>query len=420
MSLFTTTTVRDSYHNALLAWQRENFPELKLLQENWSKYFKGQRPFELVAKIGTQTPEVIEIGKFIGQKRFERADEMNDDMFYKARAIIKAQCSTELGSIQQHRMSLERHTSDEAQYAILRIMAEELRHAYQMLWVLEHDATWNRQGEDIAKDTIEELLSMQHGGHVLDAFNLDFDDFLDNCVFAAIIDMVGKYQLDMQRAFSYAPVARSMGPMYLEEGFHLGSGKRFTKEIAVEAALGKGDYSLRDVQHAFNKWLPRGLEMFGNEHGGQSNLAYSFKTKSNYQAQSEYYNEVGELVEYINGHLVQTFRPDLSMKDAKLLASEILAERHDRQGIRYDDLIKLPHRHFFRWRGLPDFVFQPYDLLGELLTQDGRPLSPQEYLNYLKGQLSDSFLRSSEFKGFEQELFDHHAKAAADARKDKV
>lgn len=419
-ALFTTTRIRDSYHDAIVEWQEQNFPELELLSKNWGKYFKGQRPFELTAKISTKTPEVIELGKFAGQRRFERAEEMNDVMFYKARAIIKAQCSTELGSIQQHRMSLEQHISDESQYAIMRIMAEELRHAYQMLWVLEHDATWNRQGEDIAKETIEELLSMTHGEHVLDAFNMDFDNFLDNCVFAAIIDMVGKYQLDMQRAFSYAPVARSMGPMYLEEGFHLGSGKRFTKTIAVDAALGQGDFSLDDVQRAFNKWLPRGLEMFGNEAGGQSNITYSFKSKTNGQAQGEYYQEVTELVEYINTHIVRAFNPEMSLRDARDTAEEILTSGNDKAGTRYEDLVKAPSRKFFRWRGLDEYVYQPFDIAGELLTQDGRPLTPQEYLNYLNGVLPEPFLASKDFEGFKVRLFDHHQKAEAEARADRV
>ena len=72
---------------------------------------------------------------------------------------------------------------------------------------------------------------MELGGHVLDAFNIDFCDFLDNITYATVIDLVGKYQLEMQQAFSYAPMARSMGPMLQEEAFHLGSGRKLLKEI---------------------------------------------------------------------------------------------------------------------------------------------------------------------------------------------
>jgi len=38
---------------------------------------------------------------------------------------------------------------------------------------------------------------MQTGSHLLAACNLEYDIFLDNVVFAAFIDRVGKYQLTM-------------------------------------------------------------------------------------------------------------------------------------------------------------------------------------------------------------------------------
>ena len=80
---------------------------------------------------------------------------------------------------------------------------------------------------------MDELLTMELGNHVLDAFNIPFSNFLDNVIFATVIDLVGKYQLEMQKVFSYAPMARSMGPMLSEEGFHIGSGRGFLKELAL-------------------------------------------------------------------------------------------------------------------------------------------------------------------------------------------
>ncbi|HBL26218.1 MAG TPA: ring oxydation complex/ phenylacetic acid degradation, partial [Acidobacteria bacterium] len=44
--------------------------------------------------------------------------------------------STEFGSIQQHRLTLARAQEEEEQFWILRMMAEELRHGYQMLHLL--------------------------------------------------------------------------------------------------------------------------------------------------------------------------------------------------------------------------------------------------------------------------------------------
>jgi benzoyl-CoA 2,3-dioxygenase component B len=292
LAAYTTDTIAPQYHDALVAWQRKNFPEFTFLEENWSKYY-NQTPFQLFAKIGKLNSEQINFGRMAGQPRFERAGDMVGNMFYSARDIVRAQASTELGSIQQHRLTLEEAPTDLMKMAVLRIMAEELRHAYQMFWVLAHDETWKKPGHpDIAKETMDELLSMELGNHVLDAFNIPFTNFLDNVVFATVIDLVGKYQLEMQKVFSYAPMARSMGPMLSEEGFHIGSGRGFLKELALGATSDGGRYSIEDIQRALNAWIPRGMEMFGNERGGETAVSFGFKDRNNGTAQSEYYNEV--------------------------------------------------------------------------------------------------------------------------------
>ena len=57
---------------------------------------------------------------------------------------------------------------------------------------------------------------------------MEMQNFLDNTmVFATVIDLVGKYQLDMQSVFAYAPMARSMEPdAASEEAFHIGHGRK--------------------------------------------------------------------------------------------------------------------------------------------------------------------------------------------------
>src|SRR5207249_12144888 len=99
-----------------------------------------------------------------------------------------------------------------------------------------------------AAETLDELLSLELGSHVLDAVNSPFEDVLDNVVFATVIDLVGKYQLEMQKVFAYAPMARSMRPMLSEEGFHIGSGRSFLRELAVRATAGEGRFSIADIQ----------------------------------------------------------------------------------------------------------------------------------------------------------------------------
>jgi benzoyl-CoA 2,3-dioxygenase component B len=402
---YTTETITPKYHEALTGWQKKNFPEIEYLERNWQKFFPSQTPFALYAKIGKLKTERIEYGKLAGQPRFERAGDMTGNMFYSARDIIKAQCSTELGSIQQHRLTLEEAPTDQMKVSTLRIMAEELRHAYQMFWVLDHDKSWKKPGHpDIAAETLDELLAMELGDHVLDAFNIPFQNFLDNVVFATVIDLVGKYQLEMQKVFAYAPMARSMPPMLSEEGFHIGSGRGFLKELSIIAHSDGGRFSIEEIQKTLNAWLPRGLEMFGNERGGETNVQFSFKDKNNGTAQSEYVGEVREVIELTNVAIVQSRVRELSAPDARTLVREVQDTWEESRGVKPEDLLFVPDPKFFRKRGMQDIAYQPYDVYGNLLMEDGKPIPGEKYLEYLGKVLPERYRTTDEFKEYRDHL----------------
>ena len=410
MANYTTGTIAKKYHDAIVEWQERNFPELAILEKHWDDHFKGQPPFQLLAKIGDLKSDIVEVGQYTGRKRFERAKDMVGNAFFSARDIVRAQASTELGSIQQHRLTLDQAVSDKARFAVLRIMAEELRHAYQMFWVLDSDQTWKKPGlGDVAKQTMEELLGMELGGHVLDAFNIDFNDFLDNVTYATVIDLVGKYQLEMQQVFSYAPMARSMGPMLQEEAFHLGSGRSLLKEIGQMAARGQGDYSVQDIQKALNLWVPRGLEMFGNEHGGDTAVTFGFKDKTNGMAQAEYIEEVCGVIRNTNVAMIQEWLPGISRADAHTILDDINRSGDPKQGIKPEDVLFMPDTKFFRKRGAEEFLFQPYDLKGELLTESGKPLSGEGYLLYLATVLPVRFIGSREYNKYVDQMREYLA-----------
>jgi benzoyl-CoA 2,3-epoxidase subunit B len=405
LARYTTDHIEPRYHGALVGWQKKNFPELEFLERNWQTYFSRQTPFELVAKIGNLKESSIEYGRFLGKEKIERAGDMTGNMFYSARDIIKAQCSTELGSIQQHRLTLEKAPTDQMKMSVLRIMAEELRHAYQMFWVLSHDPSWKKPGHpDIARDTMDQLLAMELGEHVLDAFNIPFNNFLDNVIFATVIDLVGKYQLEMQKVFSYAPMARSMGPMLSEEGFHIGSGRSFLREIAVMATEGKGEFAIEDIQRHLNVWIPRGLEMFGNERGGETAVAFGFKDRNNSIAQGEYYNEVRELLELVNVAIVQERVNEITAPDARSLVREVQDTGEEQQGVRPEHLLYVPDTKFFRQRGMEEVVFLPFDVYGELLRENGKPVAGETYIEYLRGVLPDYYPRTTEFEKYTKML----------------
>ncbi len=410
MAAYTTETITPRYHEALVDWQRKNFPELDFLQKNWTKYYPTQTPYQLFAKIGKLNSETINFGRLAGQQRFERAGDMVGNMFYTARDIIRAQASTELGSIQQHRLTLEEAPSEQMKVSILRIMAEELRHGYQMFWVFDHDETWRKPGHpDVAKETMDELLAMQLGNHVLDAFNIPFQNFLDNVVFATTIDLVGKYQLEMQKVFSYAPMARSMSPMLSEEGYHIGSGRGFLKELAIGATTDKGRYSIGDIQKALNAWIPRGLEMFGNERGGETAVAFGFKDRNNGTAQGEYYSEVREVLELINVEIARTKVKDMSAPDARSLVREVQDTGEAIKGVSPKDFLFVPDPKFYRKRGMEEIIFMPYDVYGNLITDGGKPVNGERYLAYLQTVLPDYFMKTTEFAKYREALLGREA-----------
>lgn len=398
MAAYDTAEVGSRYHQAIVAWQKKNFPELSLLTENWDKYFKGQTPFQLCAKIGDLKSDLIEFGNMKGQKKFDRAGELRGGMFYGALGIIKAQCSTEFGSIQQHRETLEGAIDDAAKYAILRIMAEELRHAYQMFWVLEHDPSWKKLGMgNVAEEAMDELLAMETGSHVLDAFNIHYRSFMDNAIFAGVIDLVGKYQLEMQKVFSYSPVARSMQPMLSEEGFHLATGRNLMRKMAVAAAKGEGRFSKDQIQRTINMWLPRGTEMFGNEESGHSSLAFGFKDRLNGEAQGQYLAETQGIIDDMNADVVRLKQPKLSAQEAKALAARVLESGDAEGGIAAADLYTRPERQFFRRRGPDSIRFKPYDVDGNLMTKNGVEIALDDFYTYLDSVLPEGYRESSDF-----------------------
>jgi len=366
------------HHDALLAWQKDNFGELELLQRSWDQYFPGTPPYRLVAKIEVPSERTIQTGMFKGRPQIERAADMKGNMLYSAVRIIKAQCSTELGSIQQHLETLDNELSAHTKFSILRICAEELRHAYQMFWVLSQDDSWAQAGvHDVANTTMDELLAMRTGTHVLDAFNIPFHDPLDNMVFSFLIDRVGKYQLSMQKIFSYAPMAQSMAPMLHEESFHLRTGYDLVREMALLAAVDKGRWSLQDIQKRINAWFPRAVEMFGNPEGGQANLSFGFKDRLNGESLNAYIAEVGLLLRRINIAVVEALNPAIAREEAERRVAE------------EDGPLTLPHANFFRMHGAADIAHQPVDIRG-------RHIPYAQYVEHLRNVLPAS-LQATEF-----------------------
>ncbi len=433
-------------------WQETHFPELPETQDadNWHRFYPNLNPTKLTvimakpdtfpqfaSRVVGATPETSDL-----TRRVFRAEEMTDEQFDLALRIIRAQASTELGSIQQHRMvyspmdsgsltGMDKeivegihntgngHDLDFISFSAKRVCVEELRHHYQMAGVLTLDRTWDeRHGRRYASETMEELFAMRPGEHVLDAFNIEFKSLLDTATFLALIDRVGKYQLEMQHHFLYAPMALSMPFMrWLEESYHLAAGERLMKSIAIAATLGGGNFGIEELQKTLNMWYPRGLEMFGSELSGQA-VKGLFKTLGNAEAQALYTREVQGKVREINLAVIRA-RAKCDRQRAEQILHRILGMGETVNGLCPEDLLRLPDRRFFRFRGLSEFAehrerdpetgrlgyaYLPYDLEGRMLMANNRPVEREDYVEYLKTVLPTRLRRSRYWKFIREEF----------------
>src|SRR2546427_1424429 len=399
-------------------WQEKYFPEMPSVfdRPNWDRYYP-ETPMPRLSVIMAKRDGFAGFAqKVVGSTaatgdlsgRLWTADKMPDAQFMTALKIIRAQASTELGSIQQHRMVYEQldrgsltgfdkeivegmhrtdptgHQLDTISFSKKRVCVEELRHHMQMAGVLTLDETFDkaRWGRHWATETMEELFAMKPGEHVLDAFNIEFKSLMDSATFMSFIDRVGKFQLEMQHHFLYGPMAVSMPWMrWVEESYHLAAGETLMKAIAVAGTLDGGNFGIEDLQKTLNMWYPRGLEMFGSELGGGLGEG-GFKTLKNGGGQAIYIGEVrGKRPDVDVAIIPAKARRNREEADAAL--RRITQKGETVHGLAKDDLLFLPDRRFFPIRGLAGdggypkpradaagggYVYLTYDVHGEVVA----------------------------------------------------
>jgi benzoyl-CoA 2,3-dioxygenase component B len=347
------------------------------------------------------TPDTIAVGEHAGERKRDKPGELTEPEAQHLLAIIRAQASTEFGSIQQHAGTLARAQDDEDRYWVLRVMAEELRHGYQMFHLLLSQ-DWSKASGGVQGETmVEEILSMGTGSHVLDAFNLEYDSFIDNICFAALVDRVGKYQLTMQKVCAYKPMADSMPPMLREEAFHLAAGVIPLRRWAKRAAQGDPFITMESIQKSFNKWYPRSLEMFGDERGGDTNIQFGFKDMKNREAQDLYIEEVRRMVRDINMRFLRARWPSVPPDQVEWTLARLEQERGRDDGVSWEDLLRVPDRRFFRRKGEPAWT---------MVGVDGESFSDVDaYLQHLRSHLSDAYMASRDMRLYAETLRQVHA-----------
>jgi hypothetical protein len=188
-----------------------------------------------------------------------------------------------------------------------------------------------------------------------------------------------------------------MPPMLREEAFHLAAGVVPLRRWMEGAARGDPLIPVAAIQHAFNKWVPRGLEMFGDERGGESNLRLGFKDRKNREAQSLYYAELERLVRDLDLRYLRARDPDKSAAQAEEeLALAARGESPAGGWVAPEDLLRLPHREFFRRRGEP--AYRMVGVGGESFTD------PEVYLRHVAEQLPEAYRASRDLRDYAEAL----------------
>jgi hypothetical protein len=164
---------------------------------------------------------------------------------------------------------------------------------------------------------------------------------------------------------------------------------------ATAAARGETFVTMEVLQKTLNKWVPRGLEMFGDERGGASNVRMGLKPMKNAEAQTQYYKEVEKLVRDLNVRYLRARVENLNHGQSEAALDRILAGEAV-EGVRREDLLHMPHPEFFRRRGVP--AFRKVGSQGETFT------SLPDYLQHLVRSLPESYLASRDYKDYVEAL----------------
>ena len=292
----------DDWIDLLKDWQND----IGLDQELIDRYMPG---YQFEAKYGELPGGEISFGDFRGERRWEKILEIPDQRMRDAVLnMIVYQGDTEFASNEQQRFLVNNAPSEYDLASLVRIMVEETRHGYQMCHLLV-----NHFGHD-GKIEAQKMLERRAFGkknRLLNAFNDDVTHWMDFFAYTNFMDRDGKFQLTMLSHSGFAPLAQSMGPMLREESFHMGTGISGLRRIAQANVI-----PVELQQKYYNKWFSGSLDLFGTDHSGSAQWAYTWGIKGrvdedktqdavdkehlNERAREQFYDECMKTIERVN------------------------------------------------------------------------------------------------------------------------
>jgi benzoyl-CoA 2,3-dioxygenase component B len=230
--------------------------------------------YDFEAKYGDLRTEEIEFGDFRGDRKWEKVTKIPHQPIRDALLnLIVYQGDTEFASVEQQRHLMETSPSDYDTESVSRIMVEEMRHGWQMCHLLVNH--FGETGKIEARKLLERR-SWQNT-RLLGSFNVDVDNWVDFFTYTEFVDRDGKFQLNMLSTSGFAPLARSMGPMLREEGFHLGTG-----HMGLQRIVKAGKLPAPVLQKYINKWLSTAFDLFGKDSSSSAEWFYVWGVKGRY------------------------------------------------------------------------------------------------------------------------------------------
>jgi len=333
----------DDWIDSFRAWQKD-------IGLSLPKY--GDYQFE--AKYGELKNNEIEFGDFRGNRKWERVTQIPHQPIRDALLnLIVYQGDTEFASVEQQRNLLETSPSEYDTDSVCRIMVEEMRHGWQMCHLLVNH--FGETGKIEARKLLERR-SWQNN-RLLGSFNVDVDNWVDFFTYTEFVDRDGKFQLNMLSTSGFAPLARSMGPMLREEGFHLGTG-----HMGLQRMARAGRVPPAVLQKYINKWISTAYDLFGKDHSSSAEWFYVWGLKGRYE-EGKQTSEPDR--EHLNEFSRELYREEVN----KLLESISLQLAPGTPRLTAPDL------KFHRAIG--EFAGQTYSVTGELLT-------PEQYRKHLE------------------------------------
>ena len=296
----------------------------------------------------------IEFGHFAGKAKWEKLTDIPDQRIRDALAhLIEFQGDTEFASVEQQKNLLERAPSDFDLKNIIRINREEMRHGWQMSYVLV--THFGDSGKQQAQRLLERRAT--ENTRLLGSFNEPVLNWLDFFTYTSFIDRDGKYQLNMLSRSAFAPLGRSMLPMLQEEAYHLAQGN-----IGLMRIVKAGKISTPIIQKYFNKWLSTAFDLFGQDESSSAHWAYEWGLKGRYDEQL--YDEPADM-DKLNELSRATFFKEVAA----------LVDALNRQVPLDQPKLRIPDDKFHRNIGA--YSGMTYSVDGKLLSQD-------EYQKHLK------------------------------------